>query len=94
MGKINSSLLSLVTRTCLLFILDIIMMIMVISQYFNAHLWIPLQAANKVATQETSMSIAVNSAILKSANIKRTHQDVIVSYFNISFSLLEVSRLL
>jgi hypothetical protein len=94
MGKINSSLLSLVTRTCLLFILDIIMMIMVISQYFNAHLWIPLQAANKVATQETSMNIAVNSAILKSANIKRTHQDVIVSYFNISFSLLEVSRLL
>jgi hypothetical protein len=83
-----------VTRTCLLLIQDIIMMIMVISQYFNAHLWIPLQAANKVATQETSMNIAVNSAILKSANIKRTHQDVIVSYFNISFSLLEVSRLL
>jgi hypothetical protein len=85
---------SLVTRTCLLLILDIIMMIMVISQYFNAHLWIPLQAANKVATQEISMSIAVNSAILKSANINRTHQDVKVSYFNISFSLLEVSRLL
>jgi hypothetical protein len=40
------------------------------------------------------MSIAVNSAILKSANINRTHQDVKVSYFNISFSLLEVSRLL
>jgi len=77
MAKTSSSLQSLVTLTCLLLIQAIIMMNMVTSPYFNALPWIPLQAASKGATLETSMSTAGNSAILKSPNTKKTHQDVI-----------------